>query len=459
MSSSSYNRRSSIISSTAPYTIPARPTPPYASTHSLSNSGLIPSPGSFNHSYNDHTNSSYTSTPYSSSASGGSGPAGMPGPVPSQPNPNFAIKRRDLVDTENAPFTSPNTSALTSNLSACTSHHNNSTKEPSTPTFSRKFVARRISEGETGRLKEELRCEACGKGYKHMSSFVKHLWEHTPEWNVTSKLLISKHQQVQLLEAASILVSINENENDNSESGTSHINQTESGPPTPSSMNSVDAYSARRPSSASTSISPSPPPAQAISLAVPAPQGKKCLGNFNKFNEPGVISPSFASSHPTSSHMNRRPSVSVSTSSVSNYQSSPVPITDSLFHPDYSLSGSSVSSNSSYLTPAGSMGGGGAMDRVPFPPVRRNSSVSGASNAAHTLVSSRMEDGGLFSPPVRHSALRRESIPSNGANANIGQHPSLVVHAAPQTVGSLNNDDDDDVTNEEEDGIFGSMDD
>lgn len=34
-------------------------------------------------------------------------------------------------------------------------------------------------------------------------------WEHTPEWSLTSKLLISKHQQVQLLEAASILVSMN----------------------------------------------------------------------------------------------------------------------------------------------------------------------------------------------------------------------------------------------------------
>lgn len=80
----------------------------------------------------------------------------------------------------------------------------------SVPSLSREFVVRRISEGETGRLKEELKCEACGKGYKHISSLAKHLWEHTPEWNVTKKLLISKHQQVQLLEAASILVGMNE---------------------------------------------------------------------------------------------------------------------------------------------------------------------------------------------------------------------------------------------------------
>ncbi|KAG7152908.1 hypothetical protein HYQ46_003794 [Verticillium longisporum] len=27
----------------------------------------------------------------------------------------------------------------------------------------------------------ELRCEKCGKGYKHSSCLTKHLWEHTPE--------------------------------------------------------------------------------------------------------------------------------------------------------------------------------------------------------------------------------------------------------------------------------------
>lgn len=80
----------------------------------------------------------------------------------------------------------------------------------SVPSLSREFVVRRISEGESGRLKETLNCEACGKGYKHVSSLAKHLWEHTPEWNMTKKLLILKHQQVQLLEAALILVGMND---------------------------------------------------------------------------------------------------------------------------------------------------------------------------------------------------------------------------------------------------------
>ncbi|EKD13081.1 uncharacterized protein L3040_007164 [Drepanopeziza brunnea f. sp. 'multigermtubi'] len=56
----------------------------------------------------------------------------------------------------------------------------------------------------------DLKCEKCGKGYKHSSCLSKHLWEHTPEWSLTSKLLISKHQQVQLLEAASVLVAMNQ---------------------------------------------------------------------------------------------------------------------------------------------------------------------------------------------------------------------------------------------------------
>jgi len=54
-----------------------------------------------------------------------------------------------------------------------------------------------------------MTCDTCGKGYKHASCLSKHRWEHSPHWSQTSKLLISKHQQVQLLEAAQILVHMN----------------------------------------------------------------------------------------------------------------------------------------------------------------------------------------------------------------------------------------------------------
>ncbi len=55
---------------------------------------------------------------------------------------------------------------------------------------------------------------------EHMSKLIDHIsrWEHTPEWNVTSKLLISKHQQVQLLEAASVLVGMNQDSSTSPES-------------------------------------------------------------------------------------------------------------------------------------------------------------------------------------------------------------------------------------------------
>ncbi|KAF9886068.1 hypothetical protein FE257_012003 [Aspergillus nanangensis] len=76
--------------------------------------------------------------------------------------------------------------------------------DSSDKTLTTKNRNRRASEGsqliktEGKRPVPDLRCERCGKG-----------WEHDPAWAITSKLLISKHQQVQLLEAASVLVTMN----------------------------------------------------------------------------------------------------------------------------------------------------------------------------------------------------------------------------------------------------------
>jgi len=41
--------------------------------------------------------------------------------------------------------------------------------------------------------------------YRHPQCLVKHRWEHTEYWADASKLMLSKHQQVQMLEAAAIL--------------------------------------------------------------------------------------------------------------------------------------------------------------------------------------------------------------------------------------------------------------
>ncbi|GAA5932332.1 hypothetical protein JCM3775_001195 [Rhodotorula graminis] len=48
-------------------------------------------------------------------------------------------------------------------------------------------------------------CEKCSKVYRHSTCLTKHRWEHTEHWKEASKLLLSKHQQVQLLEGAAIL--------------------------------------------------------------------------------------------------------------------------------------------------------------------------------------------------------------------------------------------------------------
>jgi hypothetical protein len=45
----------------------------------------------------------------------------------------------------------------------------------------------------------------CHQVYRHPSCLIKHRWEHSPHWREASKFVLSKHQQVQLLEAAAIL--------------------------------------------------------------------------------------------------------------------------------------------------------------------------------------------------------------------------------------------------------------
>lgn len=62
---------------------------------------------------------------------------------------------------------------------------------------------------DSGQPAQELRCEKCGKVYKHANCFVKHRWEHQEEaWELTRQFCPTKHQQVMALEAAAILASM-----------------------------------------------------------------------------------------------------------------------------------------------------------------------------------------------------------------------------------------------------------
>lgn len=56
------------------------------------------------------------------------------------------------------------------------------------------------------RLNQQYQCEQCGKVYKHRNCLSKHRWEHHESWELTRKICSTKHQQVQLLEAAQVLI-------------------------------------------------------------------------------------------------------------------------------------------------------------------------------------------------------------------------------------------------------------
>ncbi|KAJ1658795.1 hypothetical protein IWQ61_002020 [Dispira simplex] len=55
-------------------------------------------------------------------------------------------------------------------------------------------------------LRTTVICNVCGKKYKHRSCLIKHRWEHHESWESCLKYNLTKHQQVQMMEAAQILV-------------------------------------------------------------------------------------------------------------------------------------------------------------------------------------------------------------------------------------------------------------
>lgn len=74
-------------------------------------------------------------------------------------------------------------------------------------------------------------CTSCGKVYKHRNCLAKHRWEHHAAWEETKRFCQTKHQQVQVLEAAQMLAELTERSHAlGGAVGGSEKNTAESGP-------------------------------------------------------------------------------------------------------------------------------------------------------------------------------------------------------------------------------------
>lgn len=113
-------------------------------------------------------------------------------------------------------------------------------------------------------------------------------WEHDPAWAFTSKLLISKHQQVQLLEAATVLVSMNEEPSD-SEAAPAGDSDRSSASPTASGISEL------RDGMSSTETTP-PPTGEDGAGGYKAGDPRRFSGN----NHSSVFSRSFQSAQSSS---------------------------------------------------------------------------------------------------------------------------------------------------------------
>ena len=118
-------------------------------------------------------------------------------------------------------------------------------------------------------------------------------WEHTPEWSYTSKLLISKHQQVQLLEAASVLVGMNQDAPTASDIAKTLDSDNSSVSPAASGTSEFRDYDDGDYSSAETT----PPPMSehyAVPDTIESGRSKRYSGNSSSFSRSYQSAPSFS---------------------------------------------------------------------------------------------------------------------------------------------------------------------
>ncbi|GJJ74565.1 hypothetical protein EMPS_06923 [Entomortierella parvispora] len=110
---------------------------------------------------------------------------------------------------------------------------------------------------------DSSKCLDCGKVYKHANCLLKHRWEHSVYWKPAAKFLLSKHQQVQLMEAAAILLGMDDSRELDSDHVVSTFTKQRGHLATVTSIASVSPPSSTK----SFSASPSPRTAERRALA------------------------------------------------------------------------------------------------------------------------------------------------------------------------------------------------
>ncbi|KAF9920301.1 hypothetical protein FBU30_009893 [Linnemannia zychae] len=102
------------------------------------------------------------------------------------------------------------------------------------------------------------KCMDCGKIYKHPNCLWKHRWLHSQYWKSATKFLLSKHQQVQLMEAAAILLGMDESRQGDNDPIVSMFSKQRGA--MANSVGSGASSSSASPPTSTKSLSGSPPP-------------------------------------------------------------------------------------------------------------------------------------------------------------------------------------------------------
>ena len=262
-------------------------------------------------------------------------------------------------------------------------------------------------------------------------------WEHTPEWSYTSKLLISKHQQVQLLEAASVLVGMNQD-------GTAPSDTTKFAESDHSSASPDASASSELHDDYISSAETTPPPTSEQGYfkdSFSTVRAKRHSGNSSSFSRSYQSAPSssfLAGSVPSSSYgqhhhnQQRRPS----TSGVSSH----LAVDD-----DEAGLVAAVESLCSFGTPR-TVPVHLPPNVPPVPPLPAQYAAHNANRLSANAVTPTAHDFGL--PPMSTQPLSNERGSGSGASQklyvddgeDLDQH--LVIHGR---------------SDDEEEGVFGRM--